>query len=63
MKSDHNDIIEMFDTLKLPVAIGTFRDLLKDPELGHYKKVKFLRELLTAQELETVNNRYDNKLR
>lgn len=63
MKSDHNDIIEMFDTLKLPVAIGTFRDLLKDPELGHYSPVQFLRELLTPQYLETLNNRYETNLR
>jgi len=49
MKVNNNDIIEMLDTLELPVAVGTFQKLIKSPELGHYSPVQFLRELLTPQ--------------
>lgn len=63
MKANNKDIIEMLDTLELPVAVGTFQKLLKSPELGHYSPVQFLRELLTPQYLETLNTRFETNIR
>lgn len=63
MRTNNNDIIEMLDTLDLPVAIGTFQALLKSPELGHYSPLQFLRELLTPQYLETLNTRFETNIR
>jgi DNA replication protein DnaC len=62
MKSDNQDILEMLDVLKLPVAVKTFRALQKSPELGHYSAMQLIRELLTPQYLETLNKRFETNL-
>ena len=63
MKSDNQDILEMLDVLKLPVAVNTFRVLQKSPEFGHYSATQLIRELLTPQYLETLNKRYETNLK
>ena len=63
MKSDNQDILDMLDVLKLPVAVKTFRSLQKSPELGHYSAMQLIRELLTPQYLETLNKRFETNLR
>lgn len=63
MKSGNQDILEMLDALRLPVAVDTFRSLQKDPELGQYSAMQLIRELLTPQYLVTLNNRYETNLR
>ena len=63
MKSDNNqDILDMLDVLKLPVAVKTFQSLQKSPELGHYSAIQLIRELLTPQYLETLNKRFESNL-
>ena len=42
MKSDNQDILEMLDVLKLPVAVNTFRVLQKSPEFGHYSATQLI---------------------
>jgi DNA replication protein DnaC len=61
--SNNQDIIEMLDTLKLPTASQRFQELLKSPDLGNYDQVQFLRELLTPQYIEALNNRFAANLR
>ena len=63
MKSDNNqDIMDMLDVLKLPVAVKTFQSLQKSPELGHYSAIQLIRELLTPQYLEILNKRFESNL-
>lgn len=61
--SKNQDIIDMLDVLKLPIAVSRFRELMDSPELGGYSPVQFLRELLTDQYQETLNTRFVTNLR
>ena len=61
--SKNQDIIDMLDVLKLPIAVSRFRELMDSPELGGYSPVQFLRELLTDQYHETLNTRFETNLR
>ena len=63
MKADNQDILEMLDVLELPLVINTFQSLQKSPDLGNYTAIQFLRELLTPQYLEKLNNRFETNLR
>lgn len=59
----NQDIVEMLDTLRLPVAEKRFNELVKSPDLVGYTPVQFLRELLAPQYEETLNNRFLTNLR
>ena len=63
MNNSTQDILEMLDTLKLPIAVQRFNELLYDPDLAGYSPVQFLRELLLAQYGDTMNHRFITNLR
>ena len=63
MNNSTRDILEMLDTLKLPIAAQRFNELLNDPDLAGYSPVQFLRELLSAQYVDTLNRRFGTNLR
>ena len=58
MNNSTQDILEMLDTLKLPLVAQRFNELLNDPDLAGYSPVQFLRELLSAQYVDTLNRRF-----
>ena len=62
MNNSTRDILEMLDTLKLPIAAQRFNELLNDPDLAGYSPVQFLRELLSAQYVDTLNSRFATNL-
>lgn len=63
MNNSTQDILEMLDTLKLPLVAQRFNELLNDPDLAGYSPVQFLRELLSAQYVDTQNRRFATNLR
>lgn len=63
MNNSTQDILEMLDTLKLPLVAQRFNELLNDPDLAGYSPVQFLRELLSAQYVDTLNRRFATNLR
>lgn len=64
MKNDPTtDIYETLDTLLLPAAAQRFTELCKNPELGSYTALQFIREVLEPQYIETLNNRFETNLR
>lgn len=61
--SKNQDIIDMLDVLKLPIAVRRFQELMDCPDLGGYSPVQFLRELLTDQYQDALNERFTSNLR
>ena len=60
---NNQDIVAMLDTLGLSVAEARFNELIKSPDFGSYTPLQFLRELLSPQYEETLNNRFKANLR
>ena len=63
MKNTNQDILDMMDTLGLPLSAQKFNEILNSPELGNYSAVQFVREILVPQYLETINHRFETNLR
>ena len=53
-----NDIIKMLDDLGLTTAALRCKELLESPEFGDFSPVQLLREILTPQYIESMDNRY-----
>lgn len=63
MQNPNQDILDMMDTLGLPLSAQKFNDILNSPELGEYTGVQFVRELLYPQYVEKKNNQFITNLR
>lgn len=57
------DISEMLDGLKLTTAAIRWKQLLNSPELGNFTAQQLLREVLTPQYVEAMNQRYATNLK
>ena len=57
------DIGEMLDSLKMTTAAIRWKQLLNDPELGNFTAQQLLREVLTPQYVEAMNNQYTTNLK
>ena len=53
-----NDIVKMLDDLGLTTAALRCKELLDSPEFGDFSPVQLLREILTPQYIESMDNRY-----
>ena len=58
MGASATDVVTMLDDLGLTVAAIRLKELLKSPELGNYSGQQLLREVITPQHVESINNRY-----
>lgn len=57
------DIGEMLDGLKMTTAAIRWKQLLNAPEFGNYTAQQLLREVITPQYIEAMNNQYTTNLR
>ena len=63
MSKAANDILEMLDGLGLTTAAIRWKELSRSPQIGDFSPQQLLREVLTPQYLETMDNRYTTNLR
>ena len=63
MSNKSVDIAAMLDELNLPLAALRWKEIMDAPELANFTPVQLFREVLEAQYLETMDNRYKTNLR
>lgn len=63
MSINADDIIIMLDDLDLTTSGICLRKLLVSPQFSNYTGLQLLREVLTPQHVETMNNRYETNLK
>lgn len=57
------DIAAMLDDLNLPQAAIRWKEIVNSPELADFTPQQLFREVIEAQYVETMNNRYKTNLR
>ena len=63
MSNSPDDIMEMLDALGLTTAAIRWKELRKSPGFGDYSPSQLLREVITPQYVETMDNRYTTNLK
>ena len=63
MNRKNIDIAAMLDDLNLPQAAIRWKEIVNSPELADFTPQQLFREVIEAQYIETMNNRYKTNLR
>ena len=63
MNRKNIDIAAMLDDLNLPQAAIRWKEIVNSPELADFTHQQLFREVIEAQYIETMNNRYKTSLR